>query len=218
MTIQTYATLKTAVSEWLDRAGDATLAARFDDFLALHEQRMYYGKEAMPAFQLPECEALRIRPMETVNAAFAMGASVAQPTGFLDLIEASLNSPVAPLQVVTESVIEAKGSSSDSQARLIAISGTNFRFWPAVTGTATLRYFAKLDTPTGATVNWILTNAPGVYLNGCLAEAALYTGDYDSGRLFLSSYIADVAALNKRRQAELAKASNVAMRFRGWAP
>ena len=63
-------------------------------------------------------------------------------------------------------------------ARQIAISGTNFRVKDDPAGaTATLRYYQKLATPSGATVNAILTGYPDVYLFGCLIEAAIFTQD-----------------------------------------
>lgn len=219
MTITTYTSLKSATAEWLDRAGETALTDRFDDFLALTEQRLYYGKDAVPALGLPECEALRIRQMETSNAAFALTNGVAQPTGFLDIIEATLNSPLSPLDIVTEAVIDSHAEVGSGDLREIAISGTTFRCWPTGgSGAITLRYFAKLTTPDASNANWVLTNAPGVYLNGCVAEAALHAGDPETARIYLSLYAADVAALNKRRNAELAKAHNSRLRMRGWTP
>lgn len=220
MAITTYASLGTAIAEWLIRTGDTDIATRFDDFLALHEQRMYYGSEAVPGLGIPGCEPLRIREMETSSASFALAATVAQPTGFLELIEATLNSPLRPLDIVTEGVIDSYRDQTASGPRLIAMSGTNFRVWPdpGSSYTATLRYFAKLTTPSAQAANWILTNAPGVYLNGCLLEAAIYTGDPDAAKLYLGLYTSSVTALNQRRNRELAAASNVRMRIRGRTP
>ena len=109
-----------------------------------------------------------------------------------------------------------------SAPRMIAVSGTGFRLWPdpgAGSYTATLRWYGTLSTPSGATpTNWILTNAPGVYLNGCLLEAAIFTGDPDSAKYYAMLYAADVAGLNIRRQRVLASAQNVRMKLRGKTP
>lgn len=217
MAINTYATLKTGFAEWMARTGDTDLATRFDDFLALCEQRMWYGAEEGPIV----CEPLRIREMEAVSSSFSLSATVAQPTGFLELISVALNTNQGPLDIVTEGVIDAYGAQSSAIPRVIAVSGSNFRVWPdpGSSYTATLRYFKKLDTPTsGGTVNWVITNAPGVYLNGVLAEASIYTQDAEGASKYLALYCSMVRSLNQRRNRELASAANVRLRLRGSTP
>jgi hypothetical protein len=221
MAIQTFTSLQAAVAEWLARNGDPDLLSRFTDFVALHEERMYYGADPVPELQMPGFPRLRIREMETVNASFTLDATVAQPTGFLELIEASLNSPLAPLDIVTEGVIESYRDQTLGGPRLIAVSGTNFRVKddPGGTATATIRYFQKLATPaSGNDTNWIMSNAPSLYLNGCLLQAAIYIGDPDAAKLYGGLYTAAVGSLNRRRNAELAAASNVRLRLRGRTP
>lgn len=216
--VNTYTGLQAAVAEWMARAGDTDITGRFDDYLALVENRLWYGSAQMGAF--PECEPLRIREMETVSAAFSLSsATVAQPSGFLELISAKLNSPERPMDIVHEGVIDGYRDQSLGGTYLIAVSGTNFRFFDAPTsGTATLRYFAKLTTPTAGNSNWVLTNAPNVYLDGCLFEAAKMTGDADAAAMYLVGYASAVRGLNQRRNSELKAATNVRMRLRGRTP
>lgn len=244
--ITNYTGLKSAVQAWMARSGDTLLEERFDDFLALHEQRMYYGAREVVGL-LPHFEPLRIRAMEITDPSFSLTgaaasdsaritqdddirviesaeevdetltATVAQPAGFLQLIEASLNSPYAPLRIEHEGVIAAYGDQTLSSAKIIVISGRNFRFKEA-SGTATLRYFQKLTTPSASGGNWILENAPGVYLNGCLIEAALMTSDFDGAMKYGAIYAAQVAGLNGQRRTELSFATNVRMRVRGRTP
>ena len=66
--------------------------------------------------------------------------------------------------------------------------------------TATLRYYQKLTTPAGSTVNAILTNYPNVYLYGCLIEAAIFEQDQQAAAGYLASYNASVSGLNARTQ------------------
>lgn len=244
--ITSYSGLKAAVQAWMARAGDSVIGDRFDDFLTLHEQRMYYGAAAVPSL-LPQFEPLRIREMEFTDPAFSLSgapaddsaritqsddvrviesaedddtllaATVAQPAGFLELIEASLNSPYAPLRIEHQGVIASYGEQTLSSAKIIAISGQNFRFKEA-SGTATLRYYRKLTTPSASDSNWILENAPGVYLNGCLIEAALMTNDFTTAASYGAIYAANVGGLNQRRNRELAGATNVRTRVRGRTP
>lgn len=219
MTIQTYAALSSAVSEWLARAGDTDLAARFDDFLALHEQRMYYGAKEVPGL-LPAFEALRIREMEAANTSFTLAATVAQPTGFLEIIEAYLNNDLGPLDITHEGAIAAYAGATPGRPRILAISGTNFRVYPdpGSNYTATLRYYQKLTTPSAQSANAILTTFPSLYLNGCLLQAAVYVGDRDAAQMFGAMYLSEAGGLNERRNRELAGATNVRLRVRGRTP
>lgn len=212
-----YTGLKAAVLAWLARTGDTLLDGRFDDFLALHEQRMYYGAKEVPGL-LPQFEPLRIREMEAAaESSIGVEGTVAQPDGFLELIEASLNSPYAPLRIEHEGVIASYGEQTLETTKIIAISGTNFRFKESG-GTVTIRYYQKLTTPTASNANWILENAPAVYLNGCLIEAALMTSDFDTAARYATIYSAHVGGLNERRNRELAGATNVRVRLRGRTP
>lgn len=213
--ITSYNGLKAAFQQWMARPGDTLLGDRFDDFMALHEQRMYYGAAAVPGL-LPQFEPLRIREMETAANA-VVEETVAQPDGFLELIEASLDSPYAPLRIEQEGVIASYGDQTFSTTKIIAVSGTNFRFKESG-GTVTIRYYQKLATPTATTANWILENAPGVYLNGCLIEAAMMTNDFTTAASYAAVYAAMVGGLNQRRNRELAGAYNVRTRARGRTP
>ena len=191
----------------------------FDDLLALHEQRMYYGAAEVPGV-LPAFPPLRIREMENKDASFSLSATVAQPSGFLELISADLNSPYGPMRIEHEGAIAQYGQQVAPTPLIIAVSGANFRVWPdpGSSYTATLRYYKKLDTPTASASNWILTNAPGLYLNGCLMQAALLTGGMEEAKVYGALYVAEVGGLNERRNRELASATNVRMRIRGRTP
>lgn len=217
--INTYTGLQAAIASWMAREGDTSITDRFDDLLSLHEHRMYYGAAEVPGL-LPACDPLRIREMETVNASFALAATVAQPTGFLELIEAKINSESLRLDLVAEGTLSNYAAGSLGGPAVIAVSGTNFRVMddPGSDYTATLRYFAKLTTPSAGVSNWILTNAPNVYLHGCLYEAAVMTGDATAAGLYLATYAAHVRALNQKRNSELRFATNVRMRVRGRTP
>jgi hypothetical protein len=63
-----------------------------------------------------------------------------------------------------------------------------------------LRYYQKLATPAGATVNAILTASPDVYLYGCLVEASIFTQDEAGAMRYLALYNASVSGLNARTQ------------------
>lgn len=222
VSITNYGGLVSAIAAWLARDGDTDLAARADDFIALCETRMYYGAPAVG--QIPECEAIRIPEMYQSNASFALAQNAAQPAGMLELIEATVNSAdvPAPMQIVEESVIDTQALAITGTPRMIALSGNNFRVWPDPgTGsyTATLRWLGGLATPSVSNdTNWILTNAPGVYLNGCLLEAALFTGDIAGAATYGTLYASLAAGLNVRAQRRLASAHNVRITLRTMTP
>lgn len=217
--INTYSGLSAAVQAWMARAGDTVLSARFDDFLALAERRIYYGYATDDMPNPMRSDPLRIPEMQTVDTAFTPGTSgtVAQPTNFLELISVKKNTGTAiQMQIVAERVLDEYGSNAVGNVVLWAVSGTNFRILdaPASTDTFTLRSFQKLATPTPAAANTILTSYPDVYLYACLTEAAIYTQDPPSAQAYLALYNASVAGLNARRQ-RITASANPVMRVSG---
>jgi hypothetical protein len=219
--ITTYGGLKAGVLAWLARTGDTLLDSRFDDFLLNCERRIYYGHATEDPGNPLRSDPLRIVEMETVDPAFALSATTPQPTTFLELISAQLNSPNVPLQIVGQRTIDGYASSTPDQPRLVAVSGTNFRVFPnpgTSAYSATLRYYQKLATPAGATVNAILTSYPDVYLYGCLVEAAIFTQDQDGALRYIPLYNASVSGLNARTQRITASSVPVIRLRAGMAP
>jgi hypothetical protein len=217
--ITSYAGLKAGMLAWLARSGDTLLEQRFDDFLLGCERRMYYGHATEEPGNPLRSDPLRIVEMETVDPVFALQATVAQPPAFVELFSVLLNSPVRLLDVVSQRTLDAYGAQSLGGVAKIAVSGTNFRVKDDPAGaTATLRYYQKLATPTGATVNTILTSYPDVYLFGCLIEAAIFTQDELGAQRYLQLYNASVAGLNARTQRITASAAPVIRLRAGMLP
>jgi hypothetical protein len=222
--INTYAGILGGVLSWLgrDASGETVITSRFDDILALCERRMYYGYATEDVGNALRSDPLRIVEMETVDSAFSLSSgTVAQPTGFLELISAYNNSDDKPIQINAQRVIDGYGSQTMGRVGgIIAISGTNFRVFDAPTTaiTAELRYYKKLTTPAGATANVILTNYPDVYLWGCLIEACIRTQDEGGAQRYLQLYNASVSGLNARTQ-RITASANPRLRVRaGMAP
>lgn len=201
--ITTYTGLKAGMLSWMQREDDTVLAGRFDDFLKNCERRMYYGYATEEVGNPMRSDPLRIPEMETVDAAFALtSGTIAHPTNFLELISAYNNSTSSPLEIVSQRTLDGYGNQTLGSTKKIAVSGTNFRFLDApTTGTATLRYYQKLSTPTEAgVVNTILTTYPDVYLYGCLIEANIFTQNHARVLPYLAQYNASVSGLNARMQ------------------
>lgn len=203
MSLVTYTGLKEGMLRWMQRPDDTLLEDAFDDFLLNAERRMYYGHATEDIGNPLRSDPLRVPEMQTVNAAFAMtSGTVAQPTGFLELISVYNNSNSSPMEIVAERTIDGYGSQTLGGTYKIAISGTNFRLKDAPTSiTATLRYYVKLTTPASpSTVNAILTTYPDVYLNACLYEANTFCKRHAEALTYLALYNASVAGLNARTQ------------------
>jgi hypothetical protein len=166
---------------------------------------------AMDGSSVRVVEDAVVRVIESAdNSAAVPTGYIAQPRNFLELIAAQLNGPNWPLQIVSPRVLDGYGARSLGGTRLLAVSGKNFRFMDAPgSGTATLRYYQKLETPGGSTVNDILANYPDVYLYGCLAEAAIFTQGEAEAQRYLQLYNASVAGLNARTQRITASANPV---------
>jgi hypothetical protein len=226
--ITSYGGLSTAIGDWMARSGDPDIAARIDDLIALVEERMYLGTDEIDAAGVPVFEGIRIPEMYTANTSFALATNpVAPPTGMLELVEAYLNNANGgdgyPLDIVEESILDSYSSTDTGDPRKIALSGLNLRTWPDIgtttTYTLTLRYYGRLTTPSGTnSTNWILTNAPNVYLYGCLLEASLMTGDFDGAAKYGILYGSVANGLNTRAQRRLASAQNVRLQLRGRTP
>lgn len=168
MAISTYADLQTAIANWLGRPGDPTIAAIIPDWIALCELRI--NRE------------LRVRAMEERATATVGGAYLALPAGFLAMRNFQLNTnPVSALDLVAPEFIDRVAAGSVAgRPRLYAIVNDEIQLSPAPDGpyTAEMVYWKKLDALSPETgTNWLLANAPDVYLFGALAEAAAYLGD-----------------------------------------
>jgi len=162
MAINTYATLQTAVANWLDRSD---LSDRIPEFITLAEARFN--------------RILRIRDMETVSTALSTVAGTREyslPTGFVQMKEFHLSTdPITPLAYITpEMMSRMQAGSSKSKPQVFTIIADNVRLGPnpdAVYTTSMLYYKKTTALSDSATTNDMLTNNPDVYLYGSLLEA-----------------------------------------------
>ncbi|HZS83827.1 MAG TPA: hypothetical protein VFA50_13210 [Stellaceae bacterium] len=173
MTIATYADLQNAVGTWLARAD---LAANIPDFITLAESRIFYGSDD-PNFPSPP---LRIRAMEQVTdpALYTTTAGVptlALPNGFLEARAVSLATvPIADLDFVTQKQLNAAWvGTANGRPQVYTFQGDNLRFGPTPDAAygVTLAYYQRFDPLAQTPTNWLIVNAPGVYLYAALIEA-----------------------------------------------
>ena len=162
MAINNYATLKTAVANWLDRSD---LTDRIPEFIALTESRFN--------------RLLRIRSMETVSTSISTSSGTreyALPTGYVQMKDFYLTTdPITPLSYVTpEMMNRIWAGSTKGKPGVYTIIGENVRLGPnpdAVYTTSMLYYKTFDALSDSAVTNWVILNAPDVYLYGTLLEA-----------------------------------------------
>ena len=162
MAISNYTELNTAVANWLDRDD---LAARIPEFISLCEARFN--------------RTLRLRAMETLDTSVSTVAgtnTIALPTGYVQMRDFHLTtSPLTQLQYLTpEMMVRLNAGSQQGKPATYTIIGDNIRLGPTpdVVYTTSMLYYKTFDPLSrSAPTNWVITNAPDVYLYGALLEA-----------------------------------------------
>jgi len=168
MGLSSYSDLKASVARRLGRSGDTDLEAEADDYIDLAEAR----------FQ----RELRLRSMEQRSTATLSSAYLDLPTDFLELRNIQLNSdPVRALECVSPELIDRNyPQTTTAEPEVYAIIGSTVQFAPSPDQdyTVEIDYWQKITALSDAnTTNFLLTNAPDVYLWATMAEAAQATGD-----------------------------------------
>lgn len=162
MSIANYTELEAAVANWLDRDD---LAARIPEFISLCEARFN--------------RTLRLRAMETLDTSVSTVAgtnTIALPTGYVQMRDFHLTtSPLTQLQYLTpEMMVRLNAGSQQGKPATYTIIGDNIRLGPTpdVVYTTSMLYYKTFDPLSrSAPTNWVITNAPDVYLYGALLEA-----------------------------------------------
>ena len=179
MAIGTFAQLKTAAANWLDRSD---LTDRIPEFISLAEARFN--------------RVLRIRDMEAVSTSISTVAGTREyslPTRFVQMKEFHLTTdPLTPLSYITpEMMTRMQAGSSKSKPQVFTIIADNVRLGPnpdAVYTTSMLYYQAFAALSDAATTNDMLTNNPDVYLYGTLLEAEPFIMNDERVPLWLAAF------------------------------
>ena len=158
MALSNYDELRTSIANWADRDD---LASFIPDFIALCEARFN--------------RALRLRSMEQKEYATTVGgqSNYALPANYLQMREFRLDQePTVSLTYISPEIFES-WSLGSGQPKFYTIIANEIRIGPTPAGVYKMemlfwRKFPSL-TPT-AQSNWMLQNAPDVYLYGSLLE------------------------------------------------
>lgn len=196
MTIATYADLKTAVATWLNRSN---LTSNITDFIALAETRIAYGSDEVPF----KSDPLRIRAMETSSDLAITGGTqtVALPTGFLQQRRLYVSSsPNIEVDFVEPNLFwDTWLSATTGPPAEYTVEGENLVFGPIpdTAYTGKILYYKKFTALANDTdTNWLLTNAPGVYVQGALLEAYRFVRNMEQAQVSANSFAGLINALN----------------------
>lgn len=200
MAISTFAELKTAVANWLNRSD---LTTYIPDFVTLGENRIY--------------RELRIRTMEeSINSAIASGV-VALPPDYVELKYAYVDgSPVQYLKRTNaQTLIEQYPTrSSDKKPTHISTDAGNFIFGPYPDSAYTIKgtYYKRLAALSDAnTTNWFTTNAPGLLLFAALSEAEPFLKNDERTMLWQAKYEQEKNTIEQEEMRERFSGGGLAM-------
>lgn len=168
MAISTYAELKTAVGNWLNRSGDTVVTDRVGEFIALFEAKV--------------ARTLRTKGMESRATATLSEQYLALPDDFLEMraIKITSTDPVTNLDFATQDYITTVWAGSETGTPgLYCIVGSEILFAPSPDGSYTVEmdYYKFSALSDSTTTNWLLTAHPDLYLYGSLAQAEAYLGN-----------------------------------------
>lgn len=208
MALANYTDLQASIANWLGRSGSTDFTSIIPDLVVLAEQRIFFGAMAdgVP-FPSP---ALRIRAMEqtTDPTTFKTTAAVqtlALPTGFLKERSIALNtSPTSDLDFATEKEIFDQYGSDSDRPSVYTMRGDNILFGPTPDSAygVILTYYKKFDALSVTATNWLLTNAPGVYLYATLLEAQPFIRNDARLPIWAAMYAAAIGGLQASDEAD----------------
>lgn len=176
--ITTYSTLKDGINEWLARDGGSTLTSQIDTFI--------YGAEA--EFNRQGVAGQWYQMEEETSLTTDSSGNTTLPADFLAVKSVrrigSPNIELDPISMGTENRISPDDTAG--VARFYSISGTTLRVTPIEAGTdlLTLTYFEKIPNLAANSTNWLLTLAPDAYLFESLAQAQMFTRQFQEAAGF----------------------------------
>ncbi len=170
MALSTYSDLKTAVASWLNRTD---LTSVIPDFVVLAESDIRND--------------IRLPAMETLASGTLSGNTLAQPTRYLSTRRLVVKGDV--YAYVTPDRFQELDQASATEPSY-TIVGQTFYMVNAKDGDAySLLYYQGFAALSGASdTNWLLSNAPDVYLFAACKHAATYLKSPEEEARFVALY------------------------------
>jgi len=204
MAISTYAELKTAIANWLERSGDSAITNNAGDFIALAESRLN--------------RALQLRAMETGTTLTGTLSSrqLALPSDFVEpkalfLTTFGTEDYLRPFLAGTEPL-----GTTDGTPNAWTVNGTAIDLDRPCDRAHTFlfRYRKSFALSDGAPANWLLSNHPDAYLFAALVEANIFLGDNDNAvawELRLGQALSQIADKEGRSKSRATLATDPAL-------
>jgi len=202
MSIATYAELKTAVADFLNRQD---LTSTVPTFILLAEASI--GRD------------LRHWRMEERSVAEIDSQYSAVPSDWLETLRFSTtDGATSPMDLISQAELIERRASTDNiggRPRFYAHSAGQFEFFPTPDEiyNADLIYVARIAALSDSnTVNWLLTEAPDVYLYGALVHSAPYLKEDPRAQTWAAFYKSAIDSL--QRTSDRAKHSGTGLRLK----
>lgn len=205
MALNSYANLKTAIADFLNRDD---LTAVIPDFITLAEAQIYRD----------------IRHYEMENRATAQLDSqyLARPTDWLETIRIHLTtSGTRNLQLLSGASMADKRQGIENatgEPKFYRHAERAFEVFPTPDGTYNVEilYYQKIPALSDAnTSNWLLSEAPDVYLYGSLLHSSPYLAEDGRVGVWAQLYSAAVSKVNGAGDAASMSGSGLTMKVRG---
>jgi hypothetical protein len=193
MTISTFVDLKSQIATYLNRSN---LTAQIPILVQLAETRIYYGNKEAPFVSEP----LRIQAMEQSYDVAISAQTAALPSDYLAHRRLYLTSDGGRLDFMMPTAFwDRYNYGASGQPKKFTIEAGNLVFGPIpdTTYTGKLLYYRKFSAlAADSDTNWILANAPGVYIQGALIEAYRFVRNMEQAQAALNAFTGIVNALN----------------------
>lgn len=186
MALDTFANLKTAIADHLNRDD---LTSYIPDFITLAEAQM---QRDLRHYQMEK------RATATVDAQYN-----ALPADFLQPLRVHMQGKHRPLQLMSSAEIQRYRDNTDAttgEPLYYAITGGEFEFAPAPDGEYTCEFYYIRTIPAlsdSNTSNWLLSAGPDAYLYGALIHSAPFLRDDERIGVWAALYKSAVDGLQQ---------------------
>lgn len=204
MSITTYAELKTAIGDWLDRSD---LTSYLGDFITFAEG--HFNRE------------LRHRKMITTTDLTPSSNVCTLPTDYLNYVRVVEKvSPRRDLTFITSQAADQLYSYAPSGlANHFTIIGDNLKAYPLSSNDIELTYRQKIPALSDAnTTNWLLSLYPQAYLRLSQLMAMEFTDETDTARYKSAAILSQKIMDDINREGQIAEYYKASVHVRGATP
>jgi len=207
MAINTFTTLKSAIADFLNRDD---LTSAIENFIALSEAQINRD--------------IRHWKMET-RASGQQSASDEYsqvPANWMETIRFHItDNGTSPLELISRAAMADKRASNNDAIGTpthYTHADGQFQFYPTPSSeiNTELLYYAKTTALSSSNAdNWLLLEAPDVYLYGALLHSAPYLGEDERVAVWAQMYSASVSRLNEASEIARFSGSGLKLKIRG---